>query len=168
MRRESACGWCVHEDGPRWDAMLADGIPLAAVEALAPFSHEAAMAHVRDHTARHPVTFSSGMTVSTTEDLARHVVQLANQSVAMTEAAEQEGSTESMLRAVEYRAVMTTTLAAALGTDETTADGLLSECEALSRASVRLTQSGLPNDPETLAWLVRDAGGHRLAEAIEQ
>ncbi|RKT31451.1 hypothetical protein DEU34_2521 [Microbacterium sp. AG1240] len=72
-----------------------------------------------------------------------------------------------MFRAVESRAAAAAALATIFHLSNLQADDLLAECEAFIRAVHRLSSSGLPAEVETLAWLVREAGGHEVAAAME-
>jgi hypothetical protein len=88
-------------------------------------------------------------------------------TAARSDVAEESGSVDLMLRAVETRATAAAALATISHFSDLQADDLLAECEAFIRAVHRLSSSGLPADAETLAWLVRQAGGHEIAAAME-
>jgi hypothetical protein len=171
VSRQNSCGWCISIEGTRWDALLADGMPLAAVSALTPFSASVGLAHARDHVAPRspePIRLTGSTNPMTVEEFAKQLTAIAVTTAAQADLAESSGDPQAMLSALESKAEVANMLAAALNLMPDVAESLVSETEATVRGSHRLTLSGLPTDPETLAWFIREAGGHQVADAIEE
>lgn len=161
MSRLSGCAWCASEHGEFWDSLLADGVALSVVQELTPFSPGAALQHQR-HSSVEPLA----QPAQRTHSLADQIIRLASTTTAAAAVGEANPDTDFM-RVLEDRAAGVRVLATSFALEPVDVEALLAEGEAQVRAAVRLHELGLPADPETVVWLLREEGGHRIADEME-
>lgn len=192
MQRRNNCPWCVHTRAMVWEQRIWQGENVETVAADTPFSLHAAHLHVRDHmglvlsaeplitsvpsvsqaapipAAPAPDASSSTGSAPSVAAYAADLLKLASQVVAAADVAAEHGSLESAMREIEIRALALDEVAASLGVDIHEAEQMLNEVTATVRGALRAGAAGLGNDLEFLAVAIREEGGHRVANDLEQ
>lgn len=192
MQRRNNCPWCVHTRAMVWEQRIWQGENVETVAADTPFSLAAAHLHVRDHmglvlsaqplatsvpsvsqaasipAAPAPATPASTGSSPSVAAYAADLLKLASQVVAAADVAAENGSLDSAMREIEIRALALDEVASSLGVDIHEAEQMLNEVTATVRGALRAGSAGLGNDLEFLAVAIREEGGHRVANDLEQ
>lgn len=192
MQRRNNCPWCVHTRAMVWEQRIWQGENVETVAADTPFSLDAAHLHVRDHmglvlsaeplitsvpsvsqaapipAAPAPDASSSTGSAPSVAAYAADLLKLASQVVAAADVAAEHGSLESAMREIEIQALALDEVASSLGVDIHEAEQMLNEVTATVRGALRAGSAGLGNDLEFLAVAIREEGGHRVANDLEQ
>lgn len=195
MQRRNNCPWCVHTRAMIWEQRIWQGENVETVAADTPFSLSAAHLHVRDHMGLvlsaqplvtsapsvsqaapipaapapdAPASTGSAQSAPSVAAYAADLLKLASQVVAAADVAAENGSLDSAMREIEIRALALDEVASSLGVDIHEAEQMLNEVTATVRGALRAGSAGLGNDLEFLAVAIREEGGHRVANDLEQ